>query len=155
LRLLATHARCYGPLAGHACLAELAASAVHGHFEQSDSQASQVRYYLERRDPEFDKRKAKVLEVFTAAEMLRALPEAERPVATLSYDEKPGIQAIATTAPGYSPAARSFVVFWHREGSIGSLAAAAFQASSPDTFKRVVTFLSMLRHLSMFKRRGA
>jgi hypothetical protein len=31
--------------------------------------------------------------------MLRALPEAERPVAFLSYDEKPGIQAIASTAP--------------------------------------------------------
>ena len=38
-------------------------------------------------------------------------------------------------------------------GSIGSLAAATFQASSPDTFKRVVTFLPMLRHLSMFKAR--
>jgi hypothetical protein len=36
-----------------------------------------VRYYLERRDPEFDKRKAEVLEVYAAAEMLRALPEAE------------------------------------------------------------------------------
>jgi hypothetical protein len=32
------------------------------------------------------------------AEMLRTLPEAERPVAILSYDEKPGIQAIARRA---------------------------------------------------------
>jgi transposase len=62
-----------------------------------------VRYYLERRDPAFDERKAEVLEVYAAAEMLRALPEAERPVAVVSYDEKPGIQAIATTAPDLPP----------------------------------------------------
>ena len=31
--------------------------------------------------------------------MLRALPEAQRPVAILSYDEKPGIQAIASAGP--------------------------------------------------------
>ena len=32
---------------------------------------------MERRDPEFDKRKAEVLEVYAAAEVPRALPEAE------------------------------------------------------------------------------
>jgi hypothetical protein len=35
--------------------------------------------------------------------MLRQMPEADRPVAVLSYDEKPGIQAIATTAPDLPP----------------------------------------------------
>jgi len=35
--------------------------------------------------------------------MLRALPEAERPVVVVSNDEKPGIQAIATTAPDLLP----------------------------------------------------
>jgi hypothetical protein len=44
-------------------------------------------------------REAKVIEVYAAAEMLRTLPEAERPVAIVTCDEKPGIQAIATTAP--------------------------------------------------------
>jgi hypothetical protein len=86
LRLLAIHPRCYGPLAGHACLAQLAASAVHGILNSQTVKPHKVRYYLERRDPEFDKRKAEVLEVYAAAEMLRALPEAERPVAILSYD---------------------------------------------------------------------
>jgi transposase len=58
---------------------------------------------LDRRDPAFDERKAEVIEVYAAAEMVRALPETERPVAILSYDEKPGIQAIATTAPDLPP----------------------------------------------------
>jgi hypothetical protein len=31
--------------------------------------------------------------------MQRQIPEVDRPVAVLFYDEKPGIQAIATTAP--------------------------------------------------------
>ncbi|HEV2387942.1 MAG TPA: IS630 family transposase, partial [Candidatus Acidoferrales bacterium] len=62
-----------------------------------------VRYYLERRDPAFEERKAEVLEVYAAAERLRAMPAADRPVAVLSYDEKPGIQAIATRAPDLPP----------------------------------------------------
>jgi transposase len=62
-----------------------------------------VRYYLQRRDPAFEERKAEVLEVYAAAEMLRQMPEADRPVAVLSYDEKPGIQATATTAPDLPP----------------------------------------------------
>jgi hypothetical protein len=61
-----------------------------------------VGYYLQRRDPAFEERKAEVLEVYAAAEMLR-IPETDRPVAVLSYDEKPGIQAIATTAPDLPP----------------------------------------------------
>jgi hypothetical protein len=60
-------------------------------------------YQLQRRDPVFEERKAEVLEVYAAAGMLRQMPEADRPVAVLFYDEKPGIQAIATTAPDLPP----------------------------------------------------
>ncbi len=103
LRLLATHARGHGPAAGHACLAELAASTVHEVLNGQPVKPHKIRYYLERRDPAFDARKAEVLDVYAAAEMLRAMPPADRPVAVLSYDEKPGIQAIATTAPDLPP----------------------------------------------------
>jgi transposase len=103
LRLLAAHARRHGSGMGHACLAEVVASTVHAILDSQPVKPHKVRYYLERRDPAFDERKAEVLEVYAAAEMLRALPEAERPVAVVSYDEKPGIQAIATTAPDLLP----------------------------------------------------
>jgi transposase len=102
-RLLAAHARRHGPMAGHPCLAELAPSTVHDILNKQPVKPHKVRYYLNRRDPAFDARKAEVIEVYAAAEMLRELPEAERPVAILSYDEKPGIQAIATTAPDLPP----------------------------------------------------
>jgi transposase len=103
LRLLAAHARCHGPIAGHTCLAQLAPSTVHDFLNNQPVKPHKVRYYLDRRDPAFDERKAEVIEVYAAAEMVRALPETERSVAILSYDEKPGIQAIATTAPDLPP----------------------------------------------------
>jgi hypothetical protein len=79
---LAEQARSHGPGAGHVCLAALAPSTVHDILNhQPIKPHSGVRYYLERRGP----------------------PEAERPVTILSYDEKPGIQAIATTAPDLPP----------------------------------------------------
>ena len=100
LHLLAAYAREHGLATGHACLAELAPSTVHAML---NSQPHKVRYYLQRCDPAFEERKAEVLEVYAAAEMLRQIPQADRPVAVLSYNEKPGIQAIATTAPGLPP----------------------------------------------------
>ena len=103
LRLLAAHARERGPAAGHACLAELAPSTVHEVLNSQPVKPHKMRYYLQRRDPAFEERKAEVLEVYAAAEMLRQIPEADRPVAVLSYDEKPGIQAIASTAPDLPP----------------------------------------------------
>ena len=103
LRLLAAHAREHGPGAGHACLAELAPSTVHAMLNSQPIKPHKVRYYLQRRDPAFEARKAEVLEVYAAAEMLRQIPQPARPVAVLSYDEKPGIQAIATTAPDLPP----------------------------------------------------
>jgi transposase len=103
LRLLAAHARCHGPMVGHTCLAELAPSTVHDILNNQPVKPHKVRYYLDRRDPAFAERKAEVIEVYAAAEMLRALPESERSVAILSYDEKPGIQAIATNAPDLPP----------------------------------------------------
>jgi transposase len=103
LRLLAAHARERGPAAGHACLADLAPSTVHEVLNSQPVKPHKVRYYLQRRDPAFEERKAEVLEVYAAAEMLRQIPEADRPVVVLSYDEKPGIQAIASTAPDLPP----------------------------------------------------
>ncbi len=48
-------------------------------------------------------RLAAVVEPYAAAEMLRDMPAAERPAAILSYDEKPGIQAIGTAAQDLPP----------------------------------------------------
>ena len=64
-----------------------------------------MRYYLERRDPEFEPKMAEVLCVYREVEMRRAAGGAanEHAIAVVSYDEKPGIQAIGTTAPDLPP----------------------------------------------------
>ena len=70
-----------------------------------------LRYYLERRDPEFDAKMAEVVSVYREVEQLKQAAKArseETPaqtpaVAIISYDEKPGIQALANKAPTSRP----------------------------------------------------
>jgi hypothetical protein len=52
-RLLAQHARQHGPAAGHACLADLAQGTVCKILDAGEVKPHKVRYYLERRAPEF------------------------------------------------------------------------------------------------------
>jgi transposase len=75
----------------------LSAPGIHPH---------KIDYYLERRDPQFEAKKAQVLFVYKEVQLLRerTTEESGAPlVAYLSYDEKPGIQAIANTAPDLPP----------------------------------------------------
>jgi len=106
-RLLARHARERGPAAGHQCLAPLAQGTVCKLLGQEEIKPHKVRYYLERRDAEFEPKMAEVLCVYREVQVLKkAAAKAEKskkPVAIVSYDEKPGIQAIATTAPDLPP----------------------------------------------------
>ena len=106
-RLLARHARERGPAAGHQCLARLAQGTVCKLLGQEEIKPHKVRYYLERRDAEFEPKMAEVLCVYREVQVLKkAAAKAEKskkPVAIVSYDEKPGIQAIATTTPDLPP----------------------------------------------------
>ena len=107
-RLLARHAREHGPAEGHACLANLAQGTVCKILGQEEVKPHKVRYYLERRDPEFTEKMAEVLCVYREVKLLKkaaacANKKPSDAVAIISYDEKPGIQAIATTAPTCRP----------------------------------------------------
>jgi transposase len=100
-RLLARHARENAPAAGHECLANLAQGTVCKILAQEEIKPHKVRYYLEQRDTEFEQKMAEVLCVYREVQVLKKAKskEADKPVAIVSYDEKPGIQAIATTGP--------------------------------------------------------
>jgi transposase len=104
-RLLAAHARNHGPQAGHPSLSKLAQGTVCKILAAHQVKPHRVRYYLERRDPEFEPKMAEVLCVYREVEMRRAASGADndREIAVVSYDEKPGIQAIGTTAPDRPP----------------------------------------------------
>jgi transposase len=106
-RLLTRHVREQGPAAGHACLAELAQGTLCKILAAQEIKPHKVRYYLQRRDPEFAAKMAEVLCVYREVALLKQAAQGQDDkdpaVAIVSYDEKPGIQALATTAPDLPP----------------------------------------------------
>jgi transposase len=107
-RLLARHAREHGPAEGHTCLAKLAQGTLCTILNGQEIKPHKVRYYLERRDPQFKQKMAEVLCVYRQVKLIKETAAAakQKPsdaVAIVSYDEKPGIQALATTAPDLPP----------------------------------------------------
>ena len=134
-RLLARHAREHGAAAGHECLANLVQGTVCKILGQEEIKPHKVRYYLERRDAEFEQKMAEVLCVYREVQMLKkAAAKAKKkakkpgkPVTIVSYDEKPGIQAIATTAPDLPPVPGTYATFardyeYKRHGTLSLLA---------------------------------
>lgn len=66
-----------------------------------------MRYYLERRDREFEVKMAQILRVYKEVEIVKAAAaaagEPSERQAIVSYDEKPSVQAIGATAPDLPP----------------------------------------------------
>ena len=103
-RLLAEHVRKHCLAAGHPSLARLGRGTVSKLLTKAKIRPHKINYYLERRDPEFDTKMAQVLYVYREVQILRLSQEdVSGVVAVLSFDEKPGIQAIGNTAPDLPP----------------------------------------------------
>ena len=130
-RLLARHAREHGPAAGHDCLASLVQGTVCKILNSHEVKPHKVRYYLERRDAAFEDKMAEVLCVYREVAILKKAAAGSKKsteaVAVVSYDEKPGIQAIATTAPDLPPKPGVHATFardyeYKRHGTLSLLA---------------------------------
>jgi transposase len=126
-RLLARHAREQGPVAGHPCLARIAQGTVCKILARQEVKPHRMRYYLERRDDAFEQKMAEVLCVYQEVAVLRGDDKAAKAVAIISYDEKPGIQAIANTAPDLPPVPGTHPCFardheYKRHGTLSLLA---------------------------------
>jgi transposase len=103
-RLLAQHVRSHCQTAGHPSLAKLGRGTVSKLLTANQIQPHKIQYYLERRDPEFDAKMVQVLHVYKQVEIWRQKGATPADlIAVLSYDEKPGIQAIENTAPDLPP----------------------------------------------------
>jgi len=100
---LIQHLRAHCLEAGHACLAKIGKGRLHPILAGGSVKPHRVSYYCEKRDPEFDAKMANVLCVYKEVEMMNAQPQAERKTVTISYDEKPGIQAIRNLAAQLPP----------------------------------------------------
>lgn len=75
-------------------------------LDENDIKPHKIRYYLEKRDPDFDRKMQEVLMVYrevSTYEEGSISNGRSAPVYTVSVDEKPGVQALALTAPDLPP----------------------------------------------------
>jgi len=101
---LAKHVREKALETGHPALHRAAKATVQRILKEHDLHPHKVAYYVERRDPEFEPKMAQVLFVYKEIEQfLQTQTTAERQTTTISYDEKPGIQAIANIVADLAP----------------------------------------------------
>lgn len=100
--LLARHIRRHCKRSGHPSLKKLGRGTVSKMLARAEIRPHKIQYYLERRDEEFERKMAEVLCVYKEVELLRETGK-DTLLAVLSYDEKPGIQAIGVTAPDLPP----------------------------------------------------
>jgi transposase len=108
--LLTRHVREHCGAAGFEALRKLSHSKLHKILHQGEIRPHKVRYYVERRDPAFESKMANVLHVYKEVELINELRSGqvsgavrELGMVTISYDEKPGIQALAVTTPDRPP----------------------------------------------------
>jgi len=93
-------------VAGHPRLAQAAKSTVWRILNEHDIKPHKIRYYLERRDPEFDRKMQDVLLVYRDVSIYAdgaVYDGRPNPIYTVSVDEKPGVQALGLTAPDLPP----------------------------------------------------
>jgi len=95
---------------GHPRMATASASSIRKILREAQLNPHKITYYCEKRDPDFDKKMHDVLVIYKQLELrfdkngkLIPFSDDEQAVHTLSYDEKPGIQAIATTVEDKEP----------------------------------------------------
>ena len=126
-RLLARHVREHATAAGHPSLARIVQGTVCKILAGQEVRPHKVRYYLERRDEAFEAKMAEVLCVYREVAILKESDTSGTEVAIISYDEKPGIQAIGNTAPDLPPRPGAHETFardheYQRHGTLSLLA---------------------------------
>jgi transposase len=145
--------------AGFPRLANAGKSTVWRILDDHDIKPHKIRYYLEKRDPEFDRKMQEVLMVYRDVSLYTegAVHDARpNPVYTVSVDEKPGVQAIGLTAPDLPPVpgkasavARDYE--YVRHGTVSILAGIDLHSghifANVEERHRSVEFIALLKQL--------
>jgi len=100
-KLLTAHVRQHCVAAGHPALRTLSRSKLHKILRQAELRPHKIRYYVECRDLNFEAKMAIVLHIYKEVEVVNEYRQGEAgrqlEMVTISYDEKPGIQALGVT----------------------------------------------------------
>lgn len=132
LKNLHCHIQSHAEEAGYPRLASITKPMVQKILKRSDIKPFKIKYYCEKRDPDFEAKMHDVLVVYKQVSMQFdengniIIPEGEPMVHTISCDEKPGIQAIATTSEDLRPSEKNGCVYrdyeYKRLGTLSLLA---------------------------------
>jgi transposase len=111
---------------GHPSLAKIGKSGLHNILAGAEIKAHKTSYYLEKRDSEFEEKMAQVLIVYKEVQQARE-ERGQGKCTVLSFDEKPGIQAIANVAPDLAPVSGKYPSWgrdheYKRHGTLSLLA---------------------------------
>lgn len=105
-RLLAKHVRKNASKARYPSLKKAGKSLIFKILNKAEIKPHKISYYLEKRDPDFEEKMAQVLYFYKKIQIVNeneAKNRKSRSWVAISYDEKPGIQALDFTAPDLSP----------------------------------------------------
>src|SRR6266851_1330108 len=108
---LARHVRQQAVQAGYPALAKAAKATVQRILAAQTLRPHKVKYYMERRDPDFLSKMKNVLLVYQEVALQNEAVQngALHPIViTVSVDEKPGVQAIGNTSPDLPPVAGKY-----------------------------------------------
>jgi transposase len=145
--------------AGFARLAGAGKSTVWRILDDNDIKPHKIRYYLEKRDPDFDRKMQEVLMVYRDVSIYAeaAVHDARpNPIYTVSIDEKPGVQAIGLTAPDLPPAPGKAAAVgrdyeYVRHGTVSILAGIDLHSghifANVEDRHRSVEFIGLLKQL--------
>ena len=157
---LTSHINKTAEAAGYTRLSTIHKSTVNTILDEADIKPHKITYYCENRDPDFDSKMHNVLLVYKQLEMQfdesgKLIVSDDTPVHVLSYDEKPGIQAIATTSDDLMPDEKHPTISrdyeYKRLGTLSLLAAIDLQTGEAiplvrdkHTSKEYIEFLQLL-----------
>lgn len=101
---LAKHVREHAVEAGYPALSRAGKATIQRILAEQPLHPERVKYYLERRDPDFEAKMREILLVYREVALQNQNSEGLIPIlVTISVDEKPGVQALAPTAPDLPP----------------------------------------------------
>lgn len=97
-QLLANYIRKHAEKNGYPCLKLAVKATVQRILDENNIKPHKIKYYLEKRDPNFDEKMKEVLFVYQDVQL-----NINTETVTICVDEKPGIQAIENTSPDLPP----------------------------------------------------
>ena len=159
---LAWHVRQNAVAEGYPALANAAKATVQRILAAQQLQPHKVKYYMERRDPDFKAKMRTVLMVYQEVALQNEMRDRGAPplaVITIAVDEKPGVQAIGNTAPDLPPVPGQHPTFsrdheYKRYGTLSILAALDLHdghvIAKVEERHRSVEFIALLKEVDAY-----